>query len=88
MTREEYLQKMQSFREDLQAAAKKQREDLDQLNDGYRQKLAELNEWKRTEERRLRDSHTEYQHDIERQMHNLKVEWAKEHPVCEVKVME
>lgn len=51
-------------------------------------KLTQLNEWKRTKERQLRDSHTEHQHDIERQMHNLKVEWAKEHPVCEVKVME
>jgi len=88
MTRQEYLQKMQSFREDLQAAAKKQREELDTLNDEYRQKLTQLNEWKRTKERQLRDSHTEHQHDIEKQIHNLKVEWAKEHPVCEVKVME
>ena len=36
----------------------------------------------------VRDAHTENQHRIEKKMHELKVQWAKEHPAEEVKVVE
>jgi hypothetical protein len=34
-----------------------------------------------------RDLHTHFQHEVERMMHELKVQWAKEHPIDEGKVV-
>lgn len=87
MTREEFLNQMQKCREELQANAKRRREALDNLSDQYKQDLTILNEEKKAKERQIRDEHTENQHNIERKMHELKVQWAKEHPIDEVKVV-
>ena len=87
MTREEYLNQMQSYREELQDNAKRRREALDNLQDLYKQDLTILNEEKKAKERQIRDEHTENQYNIERKMHELKVQWAKEHPIEEVKVV-
>lgn len=87
MTREEYLNQIQSYREELQDNAKRRREALDNLSDQYKQDLTILNEEKKAKERQIRDEHTENQYTIERKMHELKVQWAKEHPIEEVKVV-
>ena len=87
MTRQEYLKKMQSYREQLQANAIQSRKDLDDLNDQYRQDLTNLNQEKRNKARLIRDQHTDAQNDIERKMHELKVQWAIEHPAEEVIVV-
>ena len=70
MTREEYLQKMQQLREEQQDNAKKNRETLDTLSKEH------VNN--------QRDEHTARQHDIERRMNDLKMEWYREHPILEV----
>lgn len=87
MTREEYLNQMQSYREELQNECKMNREALDKLADNHKENVrreqAEYERWVREQ----RDAHTENQHTIERKMHELKVQWAKEHPIEEVKVV-
>lgn len=88
LTREEFLNQMQKCREELQDNAKRRREALDNLSDQYKQDLTILNEEKKAKERQIRDAHTEKQHEVERKMHELKVQWAKEHPIEEVKVVE
>lgn len=88
MTREEYLVKMQSYREELQDACKKNREALDVLAINHKTNIRYENEEYERMVRSQRDAHTENQHRVERKMHELKVQWAKEHPVEEVKVVE
>lgn len=88
MTRQEYLNQMQSYREELQANARKKNEALDNLCDDYRKELTKLNEQKRNAKRSIRDKHTEAQYDIERKMNALKVQWAQEHPVNETRIVE
>lgn len=88
MTRQEYLEKMQSYREQLQANAIQSRKDLDDLNDQYRQDLTNLNQEKMNKARLIRDQHTDAQNDIERKMHELKVQWAQEHPYAETRIVE
>lgn len=87
MTREEYLNQMQSYREQLQSECKMNREALDKLADNHKENVrkenAEYERWVREQ----RDAHTEKQHEVERKMHELKVQWAKEHPIEEVKVV-
>lgn len=78
---------MQKCREELQDNAKRRREALDNLSDQYKQDLTILDEEKKAKQRQIRDKHTENQHNIERKMHELKVQWAKEHPIEEVKVV-
>lgn len=88
MTREEYLNQMQSYREELQNECKMNREALDKLADNHKENVrrenAEYERWVREQ----RDAHTENQHAVERKMHELKVQWAKEHPIEEVKLVE
>ena len=79
---------MQAFREELQENAIQNRKALDDLKDKYRQDLTNLNLNKRNEERLIRDKHTEAQHDIERKMNALKVQWAQEHPINETRIVE
>lgn len=87
MTREEYLVKMQEYREQLQWACKNNRVQLDNLAQEHKQKVRlEQDEYDR-KVKDVRDAHTENQHNIERKMHELKVQWAKEHPFEEVKVV-
>ncbi len=87
MTREEYLVKMQEYREQLQFACKNNRVKLDNLAQEHKQKVRlEQDDYDR-KVKDVRDAHTENQHNIERKMHELKVQWAKEHPVEEVKVV-
>ena len=88
ITREEYLSKMQEYRELLQSNAKRNREAFDALDDEYRQKKQKLFEEHEAKKRELRNKRTEAQHEIEHKMHELKVQWAKEHPIEEVKVVE
>ena len=88
MNRQEYLEQMQAFREELQENAIQNRKALDDLKDKYRQDLTNLNLNKRNEERLIRDKHTEAQHDIERKMNALKVQWAQEHPINETRIVE
>jgi phage-related protein len=87
MTREEYLNQMQEYREELQANAKKVREALDKTEDIYKEQQKKLCEDYKRNLREIRDWKTENQHEVERKMHELKVQWAKEHPVDEVKVV-
>lgn len=87
MTREEYLNQMQEYREQLQWACKNNRVKLDTLAQEHKQKVRlEQDEYDR-KVKEIRDAHTENQHAIERKMHELKVQWAKEHPIEEVKVV-
>lgn len=79
---------MQAFREELQENAIQNRKALDDLNDKYSQDLTNLNLNKRNDERLIRDKHTEAQHDIERKMNALKVQWAQEHPINETRIVE
>lgn len=87
MTREEYLNQMQALREELQENAKRNREAFDQLEDEYRQKTASVFEEHEAKKRELKQKKTGTQHYIERKMHELKVQFAKEHPIAEVKVV-
>ena len=87
MTREEYLNQMQSYREELQENARLIREHMDSLEDDYRQKKQKLFEDHETEKRNLKKMKVDQQHEVERKMHELKVQWAKEHPIEEVKVV-
>lgn len=87
MDRKEYLQKMQSYREELQAESKRNRETLDKLaNEHMERARAEADFYKKLVNE-VRDAHTEKQHEVERKMHELKVQWAIEHPVEEVIVV-
>ena len=88
MTREEYLQKMQELREEQQDNAKKNREILDTLNKEHVENQRKENDRYREAVNKQRDEHTALQHDIERRMNDLKIEWAREHPIEEVKVIE
>jgi len=88
MNREEYLQKMQSLREEQQDNGKKNRETLDALNKEHVENQRKENDRYREAVNRQRDAHTARQHDIERRMNDLKMEWAREHPIEEVKVIE
>lgn len=87
MTREEYLNQMQSYREELQEACKMNREALDKLAVNHKENVRKENDEYERMVREQRDAHTENQHTIERKMHELKVQWAKEHPIEEVKVV-
>ena len=87
ITREEYLNQMQSYREELQNACKKNREALDTLAQNHKQVLREEQDRYEYAVKMQRDLHTNFQHEVEREMHELKVQWAKEHPVEEVKVV-
>lgn len=88
MDRQEYLKQMQTLREELQANARKRNEAMDSLCDQYRQDLTVLNEEKRAKERQIRDEHQSAQQDIERKMNALKMQWAQEHPVNEIRIVE
>lgn len=88
MTREEYLQKMQQLREEQQNNAKKNRETLDKLSKEHIERLRNENDFYKEVVNKQRDEHTARQHDIERRMNGLKLEWAREHPIEEVKVIE
>jgi hypothetical protein len=88
MTREEYLNKMQAYREELQEACKKNRETLDKLAQEHKLRQREEQERYDKAVKWQRDEHTENQHEVERKMHELKVQWAIEHPIEEVKVVE
>lgn len=88
MNREEYLQKMQELREEQQGNAKKNREILDTLNKEHVENQRKENDRYRGAVNKQRDEHTARQHDIERRMNDLKQEWAREHPIKEVKVIE
>lgn len=87
ITREEYLNQMQALREEQQENAKRNREAFDRLEDEYRQKKQALFEEHEAKKRELKQKKTETQHYIERKMHELKVQWVKEHPIEEVKVV-
>ena len=87
ITREEYLNQMQSHREELQEACKKNREALDALVQNHKQVLREEQDRYEYAVKMQRDLHTHFQHEVERKMHELKVQWAKEHPIEEVKVV-
>lgn len=87
ITREEYLNQMQSYREELQQACKNNREALDTLAQNHKQVLREEQDRYEYAVKMQRDLHTHFQHETERKMHELKVQWAKEHPVDEVKVV-
>ena len=78
---------MQSYREELQAESKKNRETLDKLANEHRERVGAEADFYRKLVNEVRDAHTEKQHEVERKMHELKVQWAKEHPVEEVKVV-
>lgn len=88
MNREEYLQKMQELREEQQDNAKKNREILDFLSKVHVENQRKENDRYREAVNKQRDEHTARQHDIERRMNDLKQEWAREHPIKEVKVIE
>lgn len=88
MTREEYLNQMQSYREELQNECKLNREALDKLEVNHKENVRKENDEYERMVREQRDAHTEKQHYIERKMHELKVQWAKEHPVEEVKIVD
>jgi cell division septum initiation protein DivIVA len=88
MTREDYLNQMQAFCEEQQENATRNREAFDQLEDEYRQKRQALFEEHEAKKRELKQKKNETQHEVERKMHELKVQWAKEHPIEEVKVVE
>lgn len=87
MTREEYLNQMQSYREELQNECKLNREALDKLAQEHKLRQREIQERHEKAVKWQRDEHTERQHEVERKMHELKVQWAKEHPIEEVKVV-
>ena len=88
MTRQEYLEKMQSYREELQNESKMNREALDKLADNHKENVrkenAEYERWVREQ----RDAHTKKQHEVERKMHELKVQWVQEHPYAETRIVE
>ena len=88
MNREEYLQKMQELREEQQNNAKKNREILDKLSKEHIERQRNENDFYKEVVNKQRDEHTARQHDIERRMNDLKMEWAREHPIEEVKVIE
>ena len=88
MDREEYLHKMQELREEQQDNAKKNREILDTMNKEHVENQRKENDRYREAVNRQRDEHTARQHDIERRMNDLKMEWARVHPIEEVKVIE
>jgi hypothetical protein len=87
MNRQEYLEKMQSYREELQTACKTNREALDNLAKEHKERQRQEEDLYKKLVNEQRDAHTEHQHDVERKMHELKVQWAKEHPYDEVKVV-
>lgn len=88
MTRQEYLEQMQAFREDLQNECKLNREALDKLEINHKENVRKENDEYERMVREQRDAHTEKQHAVERKMHELKVQWAIEHPLLETKVVE
>ena len=88
MNRVEYLQEMQKLREQQQGNAKKNREILDMFNKEHIERLRNENDYYKEVMNKQRDEHTARQHDIERRMNDLKKEWAREHPIEEVKVIE
>ena len=88
ITREEYLNQMQSYREELQENARQNRENFDYLEDNYRKLKQQLFEEHEEKKRQYKKLKIDRQNEIEKKMHELKVQWAKEHPVEEVKVIE
>lgn len=87
MTREEYLNQMQSYREELQAESKKNRETLGKLANEHSERVRAEADFYRKLVNEVRDAHTEKQHEVERKMHELKVQWAAEHPIQEVTIV-
>ena len=87
ITREEYLEKMQSLREKQHENARQNRELFDKLEDEYRQKKTQLFMEYEARRRQLKEKKSLTQNHIEQQMHELKVQWAIGHPVEEVKVV-
>lgn len=79
---------MQSYREELQNECKLNREALDKLAKEHKERQRQEQDLYNKLVNEQRDKHTERQHEIELKMHQLKVQWAKEHPVEEVKVIE
>jgi len=88
MNREQYLTKMQELREEQQSNAKKNREILDTLNKEHTERIRNENDYYKEVVNKQRDEHTARQHDVERRMNDLKLQWAKEHPIEEVKVVD
>lgn len=78
---------MQALREEQQENAKRNREAFDKLEDEYREERQQLFDKHEVNKRLLKEKKTETQHAVERKMHELKVQWAKEHPIDEVKVV-
>ena len=87
MKREEYLEKMQSYHEEMRLECKANRVALDQLAKEHKERQRQEQDLYDKLVNEQRDRHTEKQYEIERKMHELKVQWAKEHPVEEVKVV-
>ncbi len=87
MKREEYLEQMQSYREELQAECKKKRETLDKLANEHMERVRVEADFYKKLVNEVRDAHTEKQHEVERKMHELKVQWAVERPIQEVTIV-
>ena len=87
MNREEYLQKMQKLREEQQNNAKKNRETLDKLSKEHIERIRNENDFYKEVVNKQRDEHTARNHAIELRMNDLKIEWVREHPIEEVKVI-
>ena len=88
MNRETYVTLMQGCMEDLHENKRKKNEAMDALNDQYRQDLTVLNEEKRAKERQIRDEYQETLQSIEKTISRIKIEWAQEHPVNEIRIIE
>ncbi len=87
MKREEYLEKMQSYHEEMRLECKANRVTLDQLAKEHKERQRQEKDQYDKLVNEQRDRHTEKQYEIERKMHELKVQWAIEHPVEEVIVV-
>lgn len=79
---------MQAFREDLQNECKLNREALYKLEINHKENVRKENDEYERMVREQRDAHTEKQHAVECKMHELKVQWAVEHPLLETKIVE
>lgn len=78
---------MQSYREELQAECKRNRETLDKLANEHRERVGAEADFYKKLVNEVRDAHTEKQHEVERKMHELKVQWVAEHPIQEVTIV-
>ena len=84
MNRTEYLQKMQSYREDLQVNAKINRQALDLIERQHVEKCRKENDEYKNLVAWQRENSVKNRLEIERKMHELKLQWAEEHPFVEV----